>query len=147
LQIQEHLRNELHTSKATARKLNDSEFLNSELKKQLAFKEEVLKSINEKQTKLHTTINGLTKTVDSMNHAVQKLFEIQKQKHNTFDGVTKTVHTTNHAVQKLFEKQTQLQTNIDGLTKRVELLNEMSQMLCELPKDVSTCKIEAVTVS
>jgi uncharacterized protein YoxC len=64
---------------------------------------------------------------------------------NNFDGLTKTVHTINQAVHKLFKKQTQLQTNIDDLTKRVELLNEMSQFLCEIPKDVSTYMIRAVT--
>jgi chromosome segregation ATPase len=116
LQVQEHLKKQVLISQATSKELNKTEAANNDLKKQLEVKEEVLKNINEKQTEMHNTINGLTKTVDKMNH-------------------------------QLFEKQTQLQTNIDGLTKRVESLSEMSQFLCELPKDVSTCKIRAFTVS
>ena len=44
------------------------------------------------------------------------------------------------------EKKKQLQTTIDGLTKIVDLLNQTVKDLCEHPEDVSTCKVEAITV-
>jgi uncharacterized coiled-coil protein SlyX len=39
-----------------------------------------------------------------------------------------------------------LNTTIDGLTKTVEALNQAVRWLCERTKDVSTCKIDAVSV-
>jgi uncharacterized protein YjdB len=119
LQIQEHLTKQINMSQATSRKLNESVAVNNDLKKQLEVKEEVLNSINEKQEQLQTKIDGLTKTVDSINQVVHSLFE----------------------------KQEQPQTKIDGLTKRVEILNKTSQLRCGTKEDVSTCKITAVTVS
>jgi uncharacterized coiled-coil DUF342 family protein len=79
LQIQEKLTNQILLSQATSKELNKTVALNNDLKKQLEVKDEVLKSINEKQTQLHTAIDDLTKSVNSINQAVQKLFEKQKQ--------------------------------------------------------------------
>jgi len=39
-----------------------------------------------------------------------------------------------------------LNTTINGLTKTVEALNQAVRWLCERTKDVSTCKIDAVSV-
>jgi hypothetical protein len=62
------------------------------------------------------------------------------------NDLKKQLEVKEEVLKSINEKQTQLQTTIDGLTKRVESLNEMSQLLCELQKDVSTCKITAVTL-
>jgi chromosome segregation ATPase len=97
----------------------ESEAVNSALKKQLEAMEVVMKSTNETQEQLQTKIQCLTKTVDSINQAVHSLFE----------------------------KQEQTQTKIDGLRNTVDSTNHLSQAGCETPKDVSTCKITAVTVS
>jgi chromosome segregation ATPase len=59
-------------------KFQQSDLDNSGLKKQLEAKEEVLKSIKEKQTQLQTTIDGLTKTLKSLNQTVQGLHQKQK---------------------------------------------------------------------
>ena len=117
LQIQEDLRKQINISQATSKELNMSIAVNIDLKKQLEVKEEVLKSINE--TELHTAIDGLTKTVDRINQAVQRLFE----------------------------KQEKLQTTIDDVANTVESLNERSKVRCGTPECVSTSKIVAVTVS
>jgi uncharacterized protein (DUF3084 family) len=57
--------------RATRRKLKQSEAINSHLKKQLAAKEEVLKSVNEKLEQQLTVIDGLTQTVESLNRMLQ----------------------------------------------------------------------------
>jgi chromosome segregation ATPase len=114
--------------------------LQEDLRKQVRISQATSKKLN----KTEAVNSDLKKQLEVKEEVLKSINEKQTQLQTTIDGLTKTVDTMNH---QLFEKQTQLQTNIDGLTKKVELLNEMSQLLCELPKDVSTCKIRAVTVS
>jgi len=73
LQIQGRLTKQINKSQATCRKVMELEAVNSHLKKQLAAKEEDLKSNNEKQEQLQSVIDGLTKTVESLNRTVQRV--------------------------------------------------------------------------
>jgi len=73
LEIQECLTKQINKSQAICRKLKESEAVNSHLKKQLAAKEEILKSNNEKREQLQSLIDGLTKTMDSLNRKVQRV--------------------------------------------------------------------------
>jgi chromosome segregation ATPase len=82
LQIQEKLTKQFLISQATDRNLTQSEAVISDLKKQLdeyktklETKEEVLKINNETQIQLQTDIDGLTKTVQSINPTIQRLCE------------------------------------------------------------------------
>ena len=69
------LRNQLDEFKM---KIGESDSINSDLKRQLQAKDEVLKSDNDKQKQLQTTIDGLKKTVDSLNQRLQVLCEPPK---------------------------------------------------------------------
>jgi uncharacterized protein YlxW (UPF0749 family) len=71
LHLQELLIKQINKSRSTSRKLKESEAINSHLKKQSAAKEKLLKSNNEKQEQLQSVIDGLTKTVESLNRTVQ----------------------------------------------------------------------------
>jgi chromosome segregation ATPase len=94
LQLQDDLTQQNHTLQTTARKLNESEAvnhhlqrqqdefkialeqsasLNSNLKKQLEAKEEVLQSRNEENKQMQTRIDSLIKTVGTVNRTVQEL--------------------------------------------------------------------------
>ena len=73
LHLQERLTKQINKTRAISRKLKESEAINSHLKKQLAAKEKVLKSNNEKQKQLQSAIDGLTKTVESLNWTVQRV--------------------------------------------------------------------------
>ena len=73
LHIQERLKKQINKSRATSRKLKESEAINSHLKKELAAKEKVLKSNNEKQEQLQSAIDGLTKTEGSLSQTVQRV--------------------------------------------------------------------------
>jgi predicted methyltransferase len=73
LQLQEKLTKQFNISQAAASKLKQSEVVITGLKKKLEVKEEVLKSNNETQIQLQTDIDGLTKTVQSLNQMVQRL--------------------------------------------------------------------------
>jgi hypothetical protein len=59
-------------------KLEESDSVSSDLKRQLEAKEEVLKSNNDKQKQLQTAVDSLTKTVDSLNKRLQVLCEPPK---------------------------------------------------------------------
>ena len=100
-------------------KLQQSEGIISNLKEQLKAKDGVLQSNNEKQKQLLATIDVLTKTQEANNRTVQELRENQKQ----------------------------LKATIDDLEKAVEALNQTVQLQCVHPKDVSTCKVEALSTS
>jgi chromosome segregation ATPase len=99
LQIKEHLTKQILILEVTARKIKQSEAVisglkkhldeykskcqqseavNSGFKKQLEIKEEVLKNNKETQKQLQTDIYGLTKTVDSLNQAIQRLGDTPK---------------------------------------------------------------------
>jgi polyhydroxyalkanoate synthesis regulator phasin len=69
------LRNQLDEFKM---KLEESNSVSSDLKRQLQEQEEVLKSNNDKQKQLQTTIDGLTKTVELLNKRLQVLCEPPK---------------------------------------------------------------------
>jgi hypothetical protein len=82
LQLQEQLKTQIHVSETAFRsfkfvedecksKLLQSEAVNSVLKKQLEEKEQVLKDNNQKQAQLQTTVNGLTRTVESLNQTAE----------------------------------------------------------------------------
>jgi SMC interacting uncharacterized protein involved in chromosome segregation len=73
LHIQERLTKQINKSRAISRKLKKSEAFNSHLKKELTAKGKVLKSNNEKQKELQSIIDGLTKTVESLNRTVQRV--------------------------------------------------------------------------
>lgn len=69
------LRNQLDEFKM---KLEQSDSVSSDLKRQLQEQEAVLKSNKDKQKQLQTTIDSLTKTVDSLNQRLQVLCEPPK---------------------------------------------------------------------
>jgi len=73
LQIQERLTKQINKYQATCKKLKELEAVNSHLKKELAAKEEDLKSNSDKQEQLQSVIDGLTKTVESPNRTVQRV--------------------------------------------------------------------------
>jgi predicted nuclease with TOPRIM domain len=82
LQIQEYPTKQILISQDTDRNLTQSEAVNSDLKKQLdeyktklEIKEEFLKNIIETQTQLQTDLDGLKRTVQSMNKTIQRLCE------------------------------------------------------------------------
>jgi chromosome segregation ATPase len=54
-------------------KLEESNSINDNLKKELDKKEEILQSDNKEQMELLTTIDGLTKSLDFLNRTVQEL--------------------------------------------------------------------------
>ena len=55
--------------------------------------------------------------------------------------------TTSKELNKTEAVNIDLKKELEFLTKRVETFNQMSKLLCGTTDDVSTCKIEAVTVS
>jgi hypothetical protein len=59
-------------------KLEESNLVSSDLKRQLREQEEVLKSNKDEQKQLQTTIDDLTKTVESLNQRLQALCEPPK---------------------------------------------------------------------
>ena len=59
-------------------KLEESDLFSSDLKRQLREQEEVQKSNKDKQKQLQTTIDDLTKTVESLNQRLQVLCEPPK---------------------------------------------------------------------
>jgi SMC interacting uncharacterized protein involved in chromosome segregation len=73
LHLQERLTKQINISQHTCRKLKESEAINSDINKQLAEKEKVLKSNTEKQKQLQSAIDSLTKTVESLNWTVQRV--------------------------------------------------------------------------
>jgi predicted nuclease with TOPRIM domain len=89
LQLQEHLTyrinevvaengrliRQLHEFKT---KLQQSDSVSSDLKRELQEKEELLKSNRDKQKQLQTTIDELTKTVEALNQRLQVLCEPPK---------------------------------------------------------------------
>jgi cell shape-determining protein MreC len=82
LQIQEDLTKQVLISQATSIALKNTEAVNNVLKKQLdeyktklETKEEFVKNNNKTQIQLQTDIDGLTKTVQSMNQTIQWLCE------------------------------------------------------------------------
>ena len=125
--MQDQLKAETHVSEAAFRslkleedefksKLQQSEGVINNLKRQLATKDGVLQNDNEK-----------------------------KQLLATIDVLTKREKANNRTLQELSEKQKQLQATIDVLRKTVEALNQTVQLRCVHTKDVSTCKVEAVS--
>jgi ABC-type transporter Mla subunit MlaD len=101
----------------------------------------------EKQKQLQATIDGQTKTEEANNRTLQELRDKRKQLQVTIDSQIKTEEANNRTVQELRQKQTHLQATIDDLTKTVEALNQTVKMLCGQLNDVSTCKVEAVTIT
>jgi hypothetical protein len=73
--INNHIRNQLYEFKT---KLEQSDSVSSDLKRQLQEQKEVLKTNKDKQEQLQTTIDGLTKTVESLNRRLQVLCEPPK---------------------------------------------------------------------
>jgi hypothetical protein len=65
----------------------------------------------------------------------------------TIDGQINTNEANNRTVQELSQEQKQLQATIDGEMKREEALNQTVKTLCGQPKDVSTYKLESVTIN
>jgi polyhydroxyalkanoate synthesis regulator phasin len=59
-------------------KLEESNSVSSDLKRQLQEQEEIVKSNNDKQKQLQTTIDGLTETVEALNKRLQVLCEPPK---------------------------------------------------------------------
>jgi predicted RNase H-like nuclease (RuvC/YqgF family) len=159
LKLQEQLKAETHVSEAAFRslKLAEDEFKSklqqlegviNNLKKQLEAKDGILQNNNEKQKQLQATIDVQTKTEEANNRTVQELREKEKQLQATIVGQTKTEEANTRTVQELREKEKQLQATIDCLTKTEESLNQTAQLLlCGQPKDVSTCKVEAVSTN
>jgi chromosome segregation ATPase len=151
-------------------KLQLSEGVISSLKKRLEGNDGVMQSNNKKKVQLHTAIDGITETVESLNQTAQMLCEKHKQLQATIDGQTKTegannrtvqelrekhkqlqatidVQTktegaNNRTIQELREKQKQLQATIDGLKMTVEAVNQTFRVLCGQPQIVSTCKVK-----
>jgi len=119
----------------------------SKFKKQVETNDGLLQSINMKHVQLQNKITGLTETVQSPNRTAQVVCEKQKQLQTTIDDLTKTEETNNRTVQELLEKQRQFQASIDEQKETVEALNQTVLLLCEHPKDVSTCKLEAVATN
>jgi septation ring formation regulator EzrA len=89
LQLQEYLTQRIHESEATIgslsngldefkKKLEESNSVNSDLKRQLQAKDEVLKSNDNTQKQLQATLDSLTKTVESLNQRLQVLCEPPK---------------------------------------------------------------------
>jgi polyhydroxyalkanoate synthesis regulator phasin len=89
LQLQDHLRDRIRVAEAAndvlreqldkfKMKLEQSDAVSSDLKKQLQAKEDLLKNNIDKEKQLQTTIDGLTKTVDSLNQKLQVLCEPPK---------------------------------------------------------------------
>ena len=128
-------------------KFQQSEGFISSFEKQLEGNDGILQSNNKKQVQLHTAIDGLTETVQSLYRTAQVLCDKQNQLQATIDGLTKTEETNNRTAKELLEKQRQFQATIDDLKETVEALNQTVRVLCENPKDVSTRKVETVTAS
>ena len=59
-------------------KLKESESVSGDLKRQVQEKNEVLKSHKDKENQMQTTIDGLKKTVESLNQRLQVLCEPPK---------------------------------------------------------------------
>jgi len=59
-------------------KLKESESVSGDLKRQVQAKDEVLKSHKDKENQMQTTIDGLKKTVESLNERLQVLCEPPK---------------------------------------------------------------------
>jgi polyhydroxyalkanoate synthesis regulator phasin len=89
LQLQEHLTQRTYEAEAAnsrlrnqldefKMKLEESNSVSSDLRRQLQAKDDVLKSDNDIQKQLQTTIDGLKKTVDSLNQRLQVLCEPPK---------------------------------------------------------------------
>jgi len=66
--------------------------------------------------------------------------------HTTIDVITRTVESLYQKAQELDKKQQQLQTTNEDPEMAAESQNQTIQLLCGQPKDVSTRKVEAVTV-
>jgi myosin heavy subunit len=62
------------------------------------------------------------------------------------NDLKKQLESKEELLQSDNKKQKELQTTIDGVKKTVGLLKWASKWLCEHPKDVSTCKVEFVTI-
>jgi len=77
---------------------------------------------------------GLKKKLGTEELFLNFSFKTQKQMQTTIDGLTRREEANNRTVQQLREKQEQLQTTIDVLTKKLQ-------------RDVSKCKLVAVTPS
>ena len=106
-----------------------------------------VQELREKQKQLQATIDGQTKTEEANNRTVLELCKKQEQLQSTIDILTKTDEAKNQTLEETREKQKQLQATIDGLTIKAEALNQTVQLLCGRMKDVSICKLQAVTTS
>ena len=112
LHLQERLAKQINKSRATSRKLKESEAINSRLKKELAAAEKVLKSNNESQKQLQSVIDGLTKTVDSLNRTVQRVSTFKVQVVTTrkwtkmFTAINRVKFWSNTVVSQTFWPQT-----------------------------------------
>jgi ABC-type transporter Mla subunit MlaD len=103
------------------------------LKTKLAKKETVLDSNNELQKQMQATIDGLTLTGEVNSRTIDDLRITDKSKDRT--------------IQELRDKQEHLLDTIDNLTKTVEAKMQAVQLTCGQQKDVSTHKVEAITIT
>jgi chromosome segregation ATPase len=113
----------------------------------LAAKQTVLDSNKQLQKQMQATIDGLTLTVQANNQTIQELLERQEQYQATVDGKTNTEGANNQTVEQLHEKLEQCQATVDGQRKTMEAIKPAVPTPCGQQKDVSTCKVEAITTS
>jgi hypothetical protein len=71
---------------------------------------------------------------------------ILEKSNSSENNLTEQVKSKVNVLQIKSKETKQLQSTLNGLQKRVESLNWTTEWLCERPKDVSTCMLEAVTV-
>jgi chromosome segregation ATPase len=83
--------------------------------------------------------SNLTKQQDEFKTALEQSNSVKKD-------LMKKIESKEEVLQCDNKKQEELQTTIDGLTNTLELLKWAAKWLCEHPKDVSTCKVQAVSV-
>ena len=68
------------------------------------------------------------------------------QSNSVKKDLNKQLELKEYILQSNNQKKKQLRATLEGLTKLVDILNQTVKDLCRHPKDVSTCKVEAVTV-
>jgi hypothetical protein len=67
---------------------------------------------------------------------------VNKVLNTTIDVITKTVQSQYRKAQELGNKRRQLQTTSEGLKMAADLLNQTVRGQCGEPKDTSTCTVE-----
>jgi myosin heavy subunit len=98
---------------------------------------------------LQNTARNLKKTEAANSDLQKQLDEFEtaiEQSNSVNNDLKKQLDSKEEILQSNNEKNKGLQTTIDGLTELVDILNQTVKDLCAHPKDVSTCKVESVTV-